>query len=364
MKVLHLPSSVGGQGWGLAQGERKIGIDSKVLIRKANGFNYSYDFNMGLEMCNHNISKLWKCVNWFYKVYKSDYDILHFNFGSTILDFTNYGFGLPDLRFYKKKGRGIFVTYNGCDARQKYVVMNSCAYSACHRSECSKVCNNPKTDAKKRANIECFDNYADGIFAITPDLLRFLPKRAIYLPKTISSWDKLTRCPVGKDKKLRIVHAPTNRVIKGSDYILPVLMQIKAKYQDEVEIILVENMSNEKALSIYAQADLVIDQILIGWYGGLAVEVMKMGKPVMCFIRESDYELVPDNMAIDCKKTIINVTKDTIFNKLCMFIENRSSLQRISDRSLEYVETWHNPVKIAGMVKRYYEKSIENSFRR
>ena len=32
---------------------------------------------------------------------------------------------------------------------------------------------------------------------------------------------------------------------------------------------------------MYAQADLVVDQVLIGWYGALAVETMAMGKPVI-----------------------------------------------------------------------------------
>ena len=40
-----------------------------------------------------------------------------------------------------------------------------------------------------------------------------------------------------------------------------------------------------KALKIYEEADIVIDQVLIGWYGGFGVEVMKMGKPLAVYIR-------------------------------------------------------------------------------
>ena len=36
MKILHLPTSVGGNSWGLAQGEKALGLDSKVLIDSNN----------------------------------------------------------------------------------------------------------------------------------------------------------------------------------------------------------------------------------------------------------------------------------------------------------------------------------------
>ena len=47
----------------------------------------------------------------------------------------------------------------------------------------------------------------------------------------------------------------------------------------------VENTPHTKALKIYEEADIVIDQVLIGWYGGFGVEVMKM-ESLLQFISE------------------------------------------------------------------------------
>ncbi len=56
------------------------------------------------------------------------------------------------------------------------------------------------------------------------------------------------------------------------------------KYKN-IRFEIIENKPNKEAIEIYKKADIVIDQVLVGWYGAFAVEVMKMGKPVAVFIR-------------------------------------------------------------------------------
>ena len=52
MKILHLPTSVGGNSWGLAQGEKALGLESEVLIDANNWLNYKSDICLGLENKN------------------------------------------------------------------------------------------------------------------------------------------------------------------------------------------------------------------------------------------------------------------------------------------------------------------------
>ena len=39
MRVLHLPTSVGGNAWGLSQAEKTLGIYSQVLVEENNWLN-------------------------------------------------------------------------------------------------------------------------------------------------------------------------------------------------------------------------------------------------------------------------------------------------------------------------------------
>jgi glycosyltransferase involved in cell wall biosynthesis len=281
--------------------------------------------------------------------------VFHFNFGSSLIDLWRIGLPLFDLRFYKDPGK-IVVTYNGCDARQKYPTMERVPFSACHNHQCyGGICNSGMLDKVKQRKIAIFDQYADAIFAVNPDLMHFLPKRAKFLPYSIADWAKIETPAYQVGRSLKIIHSPTNRGAKGSDIIMNALDLLKKSYGDKIEVILVENVPYQKARQMYAEADLAIDQILIGWYGGFAVEMMKMGKPVMAFIRKEDLQFLPEDMARDCQHAFIQVEPSSIYEKLCELIENPSILKNYREAGLEYVYRWHDPVYVAGITKSIYE---------
>ena len=356
MRVLHLPTLVGGMPWGLAQGERKIGLHSEVLALYKSSFQYPADrviFENKQESLVRKVLVIPNLIKEVYRIRKI-YDVFHFNFGSSLIDLRGLGFHLIDLPFYKGK---IVVTYNGCDARQKYPTINRVPFSACHQGDCYQgICNDSARDEMKRLRITKFDQYAHAVFAVNPDLMHFLPKRTKFLPYAIPNWDAIKTLPYnGVNKKLKIVHSPTNRAAKGSDSIIQSLRLIKERYGDLVELLLVENLPNEKARQIYAEADLAIDQILIGWYGGFAVEVMKMGIPVVSFIRKEDLQFLPAAMAQECENAIIQADPSLLFGKLQEIVENPSILKSYREAGLEYVHRWHDPIYVARMTKSIYE---------
>jgi len=46
-----------------------------------------------------------------------------------------------------------------------------------------------------------------------------------------------------------------------------------------------EDIPNEEMISMIHAADVVLDQLIVGWYAMLAMEGMALGKPVICHIR-------------------------------------------------------------------------------
>ena len=116
-------------------------------------------------------------------------------------------------------------------------------------------------------------------------------------------------------------------------------------------------MPNNVALQIYKEADLVIDQVLIGWYGAFAVECMKMGKPVAVFIREEDLHFIPREMSRDLKDAVINVGAFDMDEVLARYLENISLLFEKSEAGQEYVHRWHDPVAIAQITRAAYQKT-------
>ena len=109
---------------------------------------------------------------------------------------------------------------------------------------------------------------------------------------------------------------------------------------------MIENLSHSDAMKAYESIDVLIDQLFAGWYGGIAVELMSLGKPVISYIRESDLRFIPAKMKQDLP--IIKTSPNDIFETLKYVIEmDRSDLNLIAKRSREFVENWHNPETIA-----------------
>lgn len=357
MKVLHLPTSVGGNAWGLRNGERAIGLESYCLTIDDGWLNYPSDFKIAVGPELGKITRNIRLFEAFIK-FRKGYDVYHFNFGMTLLNFARLGLPLLDLPFYDAKAK-IFATYNGCDARQKYPTIGRTGISACHDDACyAGKCVSGAMDGYRRMMIKKMGAYARHIFALNPDLLYFLPPNSSFLPYSVAEWANIEYAPFKQPgRKLKIVHAPTDRAAKGTSYILDAIERLSKARPDAVELTLVEGVSHVEALQIYASADLVIDQLLIGWYGGLAVEVMKMGKPVMCFIRDEDLKFIPPQMRSDVQEAIINVTPDTLYDVLLEVVGNREILKEKSSAGAEYVRKWHDPITIALTVKERYESA-------
>ena len=357
LRVVHLPVNIGGMAWGLAQAQKTLGMHAEVVVLERNYLDYPVDRVIFPDQArargNLRYPRLLREVMHL----RSRFDVFHFDFGTSLIDRWKKGKPLLDLPWYKKKGK-IAVTYNGCDARQQDLTVRRYPFSACPQESCYPAICGAELDELKRKRIERFDRYADVIFAVSPDLLPFLPARALHLPCAIPHWERIETLPFRLPARaLRVVHAPTNRAAKGSDLIVRALTRLKAEVGDRLEFTLIENLPNHEALKLYAEADLIIDQILIGWYGAFAVEAMKMGKPVMAFLRDEDLGFVHPRMAAQCREAVLVADPADIEDRLRTVLDNPELLKRHRDAALDFVHAWHSPGFLGRVTREAYENS-------
>lgn len=347
-KILHLPTSTAGFSNGLSEIEIKNGFNSKVLITDRNKFLYKSNYSL---FSKNPISLFFKKLLFVLKNRKS-FDVYHFNFGTSLFDYFFLGLPVLDLKFYK--GKKIF-TFNGSDARGWSNKIYNDAISSELDRQYSK---NSKIIIRRFFNKLKFkkvNKYADTIFTVNPDLMNYLPEYTKFLPYAISNWDDIKKVDynIATNKKIKLIHAPTNRGLKGSSFIIESINKLKVKY-DNIELVLVENLTNQEALKLYSGADILIDQVLIGWYGGVSVEFMKMGKPVATFIREQDLKFIPSEMAKDLKNAIISIDPFNIEQVLSYYIENVNELKNKAKLCYDYVNKWHDPDYIFSLLKKAY----------
>lgn len=349
MKVLHLPTPVGNHGYSLAMAERKAGLDSTSIIIGQNKFNFKTDINIQMPKGWRKIPRLFKT----FLHYRKGFDIYHFNFAQTIFDFPKLNMDLLDLQFYD--GKKIF-TFSGSDIRQ--LVDRRINRFTPFIKQKNPTIHGLEYDKKKIRLNKILAN-SDYCFALNPDLMRFLPsKNCGFLPYIKSIWYDI---PVSQPYKvhkgpLKLVHAPTNRLVKGSDFLIKAVEVLKKRYQ--IELILIENMRHAEAIKKYQEADIIIDQLRIGWYGGFALETMKMGKPLVCYINQNDLTFIPMVMSKAVQETIINANISNIEVVLRTLIEDRSILRTYSRNALDFVNTFHNPDKLIKIVIEKYAEVI------
>jgi glycosyltransferase involved in cell wall biosynthesis len=245
-----------------------------------------------------------------FNLYKliSDYDIFHFHSFSA----SNIGLDLPLWKFFGKK---IIIHYHGTDIRGK---------------------------KEKRL----YKEFSNKVIVSTPDLLSYISD-AIWIPNPIDL-EEISVCKVSeKSDKITIVHAPTNRIKKGTKYIINAIKKLK-KEGYKAELVIIEKMSHNKAIKYYQQADIIIDQLIIGWYGMFSIECMALGKPVCSFIRNDLESYMPFN-------PIINTSPKNIVENLKFLIEDETIRESIGKKGRGYVEKVHSADIVTKKVTALYK---------
>ena len=140
--------------------------------------------------------------------------------------------------------------------------------------------------------------------------------------------------PIVADK-LVILHAPSHHHVKGTRYIKESVERLALKYTN-VEFVCIQNAPKSEVLFHLKRAHIVIDQMLVGFYGMFAVEAMALGKPVVCYIRPDIWMDIEDNCPI------INANPDNLYACLAGLIENEETLREIGEQSRKYAENNHD----------------------
>ena len=356
MKIAHLPTDVGGFSAGLAEGQKLLGDNAKVFSVNPGPFGYRADEK--IENRNQNI--VFRTLQYFltFLRIRGEFDVYVFNYGSSLIHNPDLHLNLIDLPYYAKKAKKVMV-FQGCDARQKYQTMsrvkNTEQFCACTNPTCYEgMCNSGERDEIRRKVIAKVSKYCDAIFALNPDLMHFLPsEKSHFLPYAIDGYYDIQESVKAIDSQsvLHIVHAPSNRAVKGTEVVLKAIKELSVIYPLKVKFTLLENMERHKALKVVAGADLFIDQLNIGWYGAAAVEAMKSGVPVLAYINQNDLKFVPTEMAQQLP--IINVNSFTLKDKLIEIMQHPESLISAARSSIEYVQRWHDSKNVAKLFSSY-----------
>jgi hypothetical protein len=358
MRVLHGPVNVGNQPWTLSRAERMLGLESDLVVNYSTWLGYPADRVLG-EIGNRSWRQRFRRMAFAYRSALS-YDVIHYYFGRNFLLWDDLGRAfvpgahytrwVSDVWLAKSLGKKLFMTLQGCDVRIAGNSNQRNRWTPCAEGRCGAYSNcRTSYDAGRVAMVEQLLPMMDGIFYLNPELGHEVAA-GCFLPYANVDIHAIRPMETPQRKRLRVVHAPSDPLIKGTAKIAAVMERICSKRN--VEFVLVQGKTHREAMEIYRSADLAIDQIFAGWYGGFAVELMAMGTPVAAYIREEDRQFVAPRMWRDIP--IIRVDPDRLEEDLDAALADREQLREIGRRSALYVREWHDPQKIAEWMVNIY----------
>lgn len=325
IRILHAPSDTGGHARGLSRAERELGLISDVAVFSPGPFGYRCDFDLHAGTDQSVPVRMWRRAVFLAKAIRN-YDVFHFNLGQTLLQVRQLGNVMDELAWLRRCGKTIVMTYQGCDARPL-------SHCFCQNAICVR------DDPYRPRAIRRILRYADRVFFLNPDLAEWLPTGQ-FLPYASVNPREIVPLPEGaSEQEVVIAHAPTNRLVKGTQHVVDAVDELRLEGAS-IRLDLIERVSREEALRRTAQADIVVDQLMLGWYGGYAVEAMALGKPVLCSIDETKNPFGE-------KLPIVRASRDKLTEPLRELVRDAPRRRQVGQAGRKFVESTHDPRVVA-----------------
>jgi glycosyltransferase involved in cell wall biosynthesis len=333
LRILHAPRNVANQAGHAAAGLRRRGHHVETWEDRPSAFGFPADRVLPYE--TKDPRAVWEAV----REAVDRFDVLHFHFAQTLVPL-GWG-GLPafwDLPLYRALGKRVFVTFHGTDVRVRRI------HEAINPWSYLRDAANPPEDDRIEKSIEIFRTYADAMFAVSVNLLHFVPQ-ATYLPRIfdLATWPE---APHEQRERPVIVHAPSRRETKGTDAILAALAALEAEGV-AFELRLLEQVAHERVREEMAAADILVDNLNAGAYGVVSMEAMALGRVAIANLSDDVRAAHPD-----CP--VVHVDPRSFAGRLRELIDDVAERRRLAELGRPFVARVHDADQIAARLEAAY----------
>ena len=327
MRALHSPVNVAGGPGAISAGLRELDVESTLLVFNERPFERGYDVNLRLRDTSRassipfNLPKQLRALAWALP----RFDVFHFHAGLTLAP---ERLTLPLLRGRRK---GVVFQSWGSDLRGR-----------------------PTSDVPylRKAGAVIVGSYLTRRLAPRgpwPDYDVVPPAIVLH------DWEP---SPVEPGDVLRVAHAPSKRKVKGTEAVLAAVETLQQRGVP-IELDLIEGVPNREARKRYAAADVVVDQLRVGWYGMFAIESMALAKPVVVHLDERGAAETEEAFGLELP--LVRADEGSLESVLGGLVERRAELPELGRRSRNYVERVHAHTAVARRVLEIYERVMPDS---
>lgn len=269
------------------------------------------------------------------------YSVVHLHFMKTL---SRTGW---ELRWLKRAGVKIVVHWRGCEIRDRERNMalhpgnNLCQECDYQPPICKLEINQRRRELAKR--------YGDAVLVTTPDMLDFVPE-AMHLPFFAPAEAPPTAARQ-RDGALKLVHVTVHQGLEGTRAIREVVGRLQRKGH-AIDFRVLSWVKPVEVLRAFADADLAIGKMKMGYYANAQIESMTMGTPTITFVR-------PEFMTEELRRSgFIFATPDSLEEVLEHYLTHPAELEAKRAIARESVLRLHDNRAIAARLSDVYERLL------
>lgn len=317
----------------LRDGLREAGVKSDIMIfypdvlKQGSDFAHPYSKWIRLNLPLYGVLRVYhmlkKCA---------DYKILHFHAFGGLTFYLDYP-------LWRILGKRIILHYHGTELR--------------------------------RFGKECpFAKLAHRRYVSTLDLLPLAPG-AVWLPSPTNMVDfpYVGINPRGVGRPVVVLNAVASEEHGVSKKGLNIIRAAIQKLIDRgynIEFRSLIGVPYAEALRQYREADIVIGQTHIGWYGKLEQECMAFGKPVVTYIDPKTEDLLKNyqdgELDLGDGTTYVGIPvgnfirddADSLADRVASLIDDYGQCELLSRAGRKYVQKWHDSESVMKFLKKEY----------
>jgi hypothetical protein len=338
MKIFVGPREISNVCALLAMGLRERGFHVTAVADDGLRYYESYHYNQVLRLQDRTKAIRIAMRLWFFISNCFHQDAFVFLYGRSLLPFN---LDLPILRFL---GKTTAMWFLGSEVRDSALVQAEVARMGI-KYEAPEADEVPGSREKRTRLVRRVEKHVDHIIC-GPSNAQLLARpyfgsdlqSRVFLPLDVGN---ISYSNVGNDPPL-IVHAPTNRRMKGTPSILAVVEQLKDKGRD-FNFRLLTNISNSAVRQRLSEADIAIDQLFAAGPGMFALEAMAAG----CAVLGGN---IPVFAGYPKELPIVHTDRRNLYQNLKRLLDSRMLRQELGERGRAYVEKYHDYKVVAATV--------------
>ena len=145
----------------------------------------------------------------------------------------------------------------------------------------------------------------------------------------------------GSNDFVKIIHSPNHRSVKGTEFIIDAIEQLKSEGYN-IHFKLLENLSNEKVKEELLDSDILVEQLILPGYGTSGIEGLASGLTVMSNLENEHYTKLFRRYSYLNECPIVSTNPENIKMNLIGLIQNPKLREQLGNCGRQYAEKYHS----------------------